>query len=262
MLAFQPLSAYYGMVVYSSQAGSSSTNRFQSKSLSRQAVRPKSICTNLGLDHLQQNGEYMSRYTGPKWRLSRRLGISLSGSGKELARRPYAPGDHGNTGRRPKLSEYATQLREKQKLRFTYGLSERQFHNLFLKAGKIRKGLHGTNFFILLETRLDSVVFRLGLASTRPQARQLVNHGHILVDGKRVTIPSYEVKPGQIISVRERSKKIVPILNSVEASLNNTPFVEFDADKLEGKLTRYPEREELGADINESLIVEYYNRLG
>ncbi|WP_439425046.1 30S ribosomal protein S4 [Oenococcus alcoholitolerans] len=204
----------------------------------------------------------MSRYTGPKWRLSRRLGISLSGTGKELAKRPYAPGDRGNTGRRPKFSEYATQLREKQKLRFTYGLTERQFHNLFLKAGKIRHGLHGTNFLILLETRLDSVVYRLGLATTRAQSRQLVNHGHILVDGKRVTIPSFEVKPGQTISVRDRSKKIVPIVNAVESTLHNAPFVEFNADNLEGKLVRYPEREELDADINEALIVEYYNRLG
>ncbi len=204
----------------------------------------------------------MSRYIGPKWRQSRRLGISLSGSGKELEKRPYAPGNRGNSGRRPKLSEYGTQLREKQKLRFTYGLSEKQFRNLFLKAGKIRKGLHGDNFLILLETRLDSVVYRLGLATTRPQARQLVNHGHILVDGKRVTIPSFPVKAGQVISVRERSKKIPPIVNAVESALHNAPFTEFNDDKLEGKLTRYPERDEINADIDESLIVEYYNRLG
>jgi small subunit ribosomal protein S4 len=204
----------------------------------------------------------MSRYTGPKWRLSRRLGVSLSETGKELERRPYAPGDHGNPGRRVKLSEYALQLREKQKLRFAYGLSERQFHNLFLKAGKIRKGTHGTNFLILLERRLDNVVYRLGLATTRSQARQLVNHGHFLVDGKRVSIPSYEVKPGQVISVRERSQKIVPIVTSVEATVARPNFVEFNADKLEGSLVRLPEREELNGDINEALIVEYYNRLG
>lgn len=204
----------------------------------------------------------MSRYTGPKWRLSRRLGVSLSETGKELERRPYAPGDHGNTGRRPKLSEYALQLREKQKLRFGYGLSERQFHNLFLKAGRIRKGTHGTNFLILLERRLDSVVYRLGLATTRAQARQLVNHGHILVDGKRVSIPSFEVKVGQTISVRERSQKIVPIVNALEATVARPNFVEFNEDKLEGSLVRLPEREELNGDINEALIVEYYNRLG
>ena len=140
----------------------------------------------------------MSRYTGPSWKVSRRLGISLSGTGKELARRPYAPGQHGQNNRR-KLSEYGLQLREKQKLRMTYGLSERQFANLFVKAGKIREGKHGDNFMILLERRLDNVVYRLGLATTRRQARQLVNHGHITVDGKRVDIPSYEVKPGQVI---------------------------------------------------------------
>lgn len=204
----------------------------------------------------------MSRYTGPKWRLSRRLGVSLSETGKEIERRPYAPGDHGNTGRRQKLSEYALQLREKQKVRFAYGLSERQFHNLFVKAGKIRKGTHGTNFLILLERRLDNVVYRLGLATTRSQSRQLVNHGHILVDGKRVSIPSFEVKPGQVISVRERSQKIVPIVTSVEATVARPSFVEFNADKLEGSLVRLPEREELNGEINEALIVEYYNRLG
>ena len=203
----------------------------------------------------------MSRYTGPKWRISRRLGVSLSGTGKELSRRAYAPGDHG-AGRRAKISEYGTQLREKQKLRFTYGLTERQFHSLFNKAGKIRKGTHGTNFMILLEQRLDSLVYRLGLATTRQQARQLVNHGHIMVDSKRVDIPSFSVTPGQVISVRDKSKTIVPIQVAVESVVGHPQFVSFDAEKLEGSLVRWPEREELDADINESLIVEYYNRLG
>ncbi|AFS39779.1 MULTISPECIES: 30S ribosomal protein S4 [Leuconostoc] len=203
----------------------------------------------------------MSRYTGPKWRISRRLGVSLSGTGKELSRRAYAPGDHG-AGRRAKISEYGTQLREKQKLRFTYGLTERQFHSLFNKAGKIRKGTHGTNFMILLEQRLDSLVYRLGLATTRQQARQLVNHGHIMVDSKRVDIPSFSVTPGQVISVRDKSKTIVPIQVAVESVVGHPQFVSFDAEKLEGSLVRLPEREELDADINESLIVEYYNRLG
>ncbi|KRL75978.1 30S ribosomal protein S4 [Secundilactobacillus paracollinoides] len=202
----------------------------------------------------------MSRYTGPSWRISRRLGISLSGTGKELARRPYAPGDHGQ-GRRQKLSEYGTQLREKQKLRFTYGLTERQFKNLFVRAGKIREGKHGVNFMILLERRLDNVVYRLGLATTRRQARQLVNHGHITVDGKRVDIPSYEVKPGQVISVREKSKDMQIIKDAVEAVVGRPQYVEFDADKLEGSLSRLPQREELDADIDELLIVEYYNKL-
>ncbi|MCH4124309.1 MULTISPECIES: 30S ribosomal protein S4 [Levilactobacillus] len=201
----------------------------------------------------------MSRYTGPSWRISRRLGVSLSGTGKELNRRPYAPGDHGQ-GRRQKLSEYGTQLREKQKLRFTYGMTERQFYNLFKRAGKISEGTHGTNFLILLERRLDNMVYRLGLATTRRQARQLVNHGHITVDGKRVDIPSYEVEVGQVISVREKSKDMAIIKGAVEAVVGRPQYVQFDADKLEGSLTRFPQREELDAELDESLIVEYYNR--
>ena len=201
----------------------------------------------------------MSRYTGPSWKVSRRLGISLSGTGKELARRPYAPGQHGQNNRR-KLSEYGLQLREKQKLRMTYGLSERQFANLFVKAGKIREGKHGDNFMILLERRLDNVVYRLGLATTRRQARQLVNHGHITVDGKRVDIPSYEVKPGQVISLRERSKNLQVVKDALEAVVGRAPFVSFDENKMEGSLVRLPEREELDANIDEALVVEYYNK--
>lgn len=202
----------------------------------------------------------MSRYTGPSWKVSRRLGISLSGTGKELARRPYAPGQHGQNNRR-KLSEYGLQLREKQKLRMTYGLSERQFANLFVKAGKIREGKHGDNFMILLERRLDNVVYRLGLATTRRQARQLVNHGHITVDGKRIDIPSYEVKPGQVISLRERSKNLQVVKDALEAVVGRAPFVSFDENKMEGSLVRLPEREELDANIDEALVVEYYNKL-
>ncbi|HIW88617.1 MAG TPA: 30S ribosomal protein S4 [Candidatus Ligilactobacillus excrementipullorum] len=202
----------------------------------------------------------MMRYTGPSWKVSRRLGISLSGTGKELARRPYAPGQHGQNNRR-KLSEYGLQLQEKQKLRMTYGLSERQFYNLFLKAGKIREGKHGDNFMILLERRLDNVVYRLGLATTRRQARQLVNHGHITVDGKRLDIPSYEVKPGQVISLRERSMNLQVVKDALEAVVGRPAFVSFDENKMEGSLVRLPEREELDANIDESLIVEYYNQL-
>ena len=202
----------------------------------------------------------MSRYTGPSWRLSRRLGVSLSGTGKELARRPYAPGDHGND-RRGSLSEYGTQLREKQKLRFMYGLTERQFRNLFKRAGKIKEGTHGTNFMVLLERRLDNMVYRLGLATTRRQARQLVNHGHITVDGKRVDIPSYEVSVDQVIGVRGKSKDLDIIKNAVDAVVARPSYVEFDADKLEGKLVRLPAREDMNADIDEALIVEFYNKL-
>ncbi|GEA95025.1 30S ribosomal protein S4 [Weissella viridescens] len=203
----------------------------------------------------------MSRYTGPKYRLSRRLGVSLSGSGKELARRAYAPGDHGQ-GRRSKPSDYGLQLAEKQKVRFTYGLTEKQFHNLFNKAGRVRKGTHGDNFMILLERRLDNIVYRLGLASTRQQARQLVNHGHILIDGKRVDIPSYEVAVGQEITVREKSQNNVYIQASLDAQAGTLPFVEFNRDEMKGSLVRNPERSELDHEYNESLIVEYYNRLG
>ena len=202
----------------------------------------------------------MSRYTGPSWRVSRRLGMSLSGTGKELARRNYAPGDQGND-RRGRLSEYGMQLREKQKLRYMYGMTERQFRNLFKRAGKIKEGTHGTNFMILLERRLDNMVYRLGLATTRRQARQLVNHGHITVDGKRVDIPSFEVKVGQVISVRDKSKNLDVIKNAVEAVVARPSYVEFDADKLEGKLVRLPEREDMNADIDEALIVEFYNKL-
>lgn len=201
----------------------------------------------------------MSRYTGPSWKVSRRLGISLSGSGKELARRPYAPGQHGPNSR-GKKSEYGLQLTEKQKLRHMYGMNERQFRTLFIKASKIKEGKHGVNFMILLEQRLDNVVFRLGLATTRRQARQLVNHGHITVDGKRVDIPSYHVEVGQVVAVREKSKNLVIIRDAVESTLGRPAFVSFDDEKFEGSLTRLPEREEMSPDVDESFVVEFYNQ--
>lgn len=201
----------------------------------------------------------MSRYTGPRWKQSRRLGLSLSGTGKELARRPYAPGDHGPNSRR-KVTEYGTQLREKQKLRWMYGMTERQFQNLFLRAGKVKEGTHGENFMILLETRLDNMVYRLGLASSRPQARQLVNHGHILVDGKRVDIPSYEVAVGQVISLRERSQNLVVVNAAIEGTVSRPAYVTFDDTKKEGSLVRLPQREELEPEVDEALVVEYYNQ--
>ncbi|KKE79081.1 30S ribosomal protein S4 [Oceanobacillus caeni] len=200
----------------------------------------------------------MSRYTGPVWKKSRRLGISLTGTGKELDKRPYAPGQHG-PNQRKKLSEYGLQMQEKQKLRFMYGLNERQFRNLFTKAGKM-KGIHGENFLILLESRLDNLVYRLGLARTRRQARQLVNHGHVMVDGKRLDIPSYSVKPGQTISLREKSQKLDIVKEALEVNTFVPEYLTFDADKLVGTFSRYPERSELPAEINESLIVEFYSR--
>lgn len=200
----------------------------------------------------------MARYTGPSWKLSRRLGISLSGTGKELEKRPYAPGQHG-PGQRKKLSEYGLQLQEKQKLRHMYGVNERQFRNTFGDASKM-KGKHGENFMILLESRLDNLVYRLGLARTRRQARQLVNHGHITVDGSRVDIPSYRVKPGQTIGVREKSANLDIIKESVEVNNFVPDFLTFDAEKLEGTYTRLPERSEMPVEINEALIVEFYSR--
>lgn len=200
----------------------------------------------------------MSRYTGPQYKKSRRLGFSTLENGKELARRPYAPGMHG-TGRRKKVSEYGIQLQEKQKVRFMYGLNEKQFRRTFDKASKM-KGIAGENFLKLLESRLDNIVYRMGLSTTRRGARQIVNHGHILVNGVKVDIPSYTCKPGDVISVKENSKEHKAILNTIELNIKTPAYVEFDNKKLTGTYLRLPERNELNADINESLIVEFYNR--
>ena len=201
----------------------------------------------------------MARYTGPQWKKSRRLGFSTLETGKELSKRPYAPGQHGQKRKKP--TEYGLQLAEKQKVRHMYGVNEKQFHNTFKQAGKM-EGIHGYNFFCLLERRLDNVVYRLGFAPTRRAARQLVNHGHFLVNGVKTDIPSYTVKVGDVVAVKEKSKSLEIIKTSL-ASQNHVPgFVEVDADKMEGKFIRLPERSELNQEINESLIVEYYNRLG
>ena len=201
----------------------------------------------------------MSRYTGPQWKKSRRLGFSTLETGRELSRRPYAPGQHGQ--KRKKLTEYGLQLAEKQKVRHMYGVNEKQFHNTFKRAGKM-EGVTGYNFFCLLESRLDNVVYRLGFATTRRQARQLVNHGHILLNGVKTDIASCQVKVGDVVSVKERSRSLEIIKNALASQTHVPGFVEVDADKMEGKLIRLPERSELNQEINESLIVEYYNRLG
>lgn len=201
----------------------------------------------------------MSRYTGPQWKKSRRLGFSTLETGRELARRPYAPGQHGQ--KRKKLTEYGLQLAEKQKVRHMYGVNEKQFHNTFKRAGKM-EGVTGYNFFCLLESRLDNIVYRLGFATTRRQARQLVNHGHILLNGVKTDIASCQVKVGDVISVKERSRSLEIIKNALASQIHVPGFVEVDADKMEGKFIRLPERSELNQEINESLIVEYYNRLG
>lgn len=200
----------------------------------------------------------MSRYTGPSWKLSRRLGISLSGTGKEIARRPYVPGPHGPTQRK-KMSEYGLQLAEKQKLRHMFGVSERQFKNTFVRSGKLA-GKHGENFMALLMSRLDNVVYQLGLARTRRQARQLVNHGHIIVDGKRVDIPSYRVSANQVITLREKSANLAIVKEAQELKVHVPEFLSFDANKMEGTFKRLPERSEMPLEINEALIVEFYNR--
>ena len=200
----------------------------------------------------------MSRYTGPANKKSRRVGFSTLENGKDLAKRPYKPGQHGQD-RKAKASNYSIQLNEKQKVKFTYGLNEKQFKLLFNKAGKMQ-GIHGENFLRLLESRLDNIVYRMGLSRTRRGARQIVNHGHILVNGKKVDIPSYMVKPGDVISVKESSKDHKAIKEALEAINNTVEFVTFDKNKLEGTYVRLPERSELSSDINEALIVEIYSR--
>ncbi len=199
----------------------------------------------------------MARYTGSINRKSRRLGFSVLENGKDLAKRAYAPGQHGND--RKKLSDYGTQLQEKQKVRFMYGVNEKQFKKIFEDAGKI-KGVHGENFLRLLESRLDNLVYRLGFATTRRGARQLVNHGHITVNGKKVDIPSYRCKVGDVIAVKEQSVNHPAIKAALEATHNRVEFVTFDENKLSGTYVRLPERSELNQEINESLIVEFYNR--
>ena len=200
----------------------------------------------------------MARYTGPVWKKSRRLSFSVLETGEELKKRTYAPGQHGPT-KRIKLSNYGTQLREKQRVRNMYGLNERQFVNLFEKASRM-DGMAGVNFLVLLESGLDNVVYRMGFARTRKAARQLVNHGHIAVNGKKVDIPSAQVFPGDVVSVRDNAKNMKCISESLESNIAMPAFVEVDKDNLKGTFVRVPERSELNQEVNESLIVEYYNR--
>ncbi len=199
----------------------------------------------------------MSRYTGPSWKLSRRLGFSLSETGKESSNRPYAPGQHGQ--RRRKMSEYGTQLQEKQRVRHMYGLTEKQFRKTFDRAGRIQ-GIHGNNFMMLLESRLDSLVYRAGFASTRRQARQIVNHGHVLLNGKKANIPSIHCKPGDVITFRERSENLTIVAEALENGNGTVPFVTVDANKKVATFERLPEMSELNREINPQLIVEFYNR--
>lgn len=200
----------------------------------------------------------MARYTGPKFKLSRRLNISLSGTGKELSKRPFPPGVHG-PGQKKKLSGYGIQLQEKQKLRQMYGLNEKQFRNLFNKSAKI-KGIHGENFMFMLESRLDNLVYRMGLSNSRPGARQLVAHGHVTVNGKKVDIPSYLVQVGDVIGLREKSRSLTVIKEALANRHHIPTYVEFNESSMEGRFVRYPERAELSQDIDEKQIVEFYSR--
>ena len=200
----------------------------------------------------------MAKYTGPEYRKSRRFGFSILESGKELTKKPYAPGQHGQK-RAKKLSNYGIQLQEKQKVRFMYGLNEKQFRKTFEEAKKL-KNVHGEDFLKLLESRLDNLVYRIGFATTRKGARQLVNHGHVTVNGKKVNIPSYRCKPGDVITIKENDKNLTIVKSSLDTINHRVEFVTYDDAKMTGTFVRYPERSELNADINESLIVEFYNR--
>ncbi|DAB33087.1 MAG: small subunit ribosomal protein [Sulfurospirillum sp.] len=208
----------------------------------------------------------MARYRGPVEKLERRLGVSLALKGERrlagksaLDKRPYAPGQHGQ--RRAKISEYGLQLREKQKAKFMYGVSEKQFRKLFAEAAR-REGNTGTNLVLLIERRLDNVVYRMGFATTRRNARQLVTHGHILVNGKKVDIPSYQVSVGDRVEVCEKTKTNPQVVRSLEltAQTGIVPWVDVETSKVMGVFTRIPEREEVIIPVEERLIVELYSK--
>ena len=200
----------------------------------------------------------MARYTGPNNKQARRVSFSILENGKDIAKRPYGPGQHGKDRKR-KPSNYSIQLTEKQKVRFMYGISEKQFKKLVNDSAKM-KGVHGENLLILLESRLDNLVYRIGFATTRRGARQLVNHGHITVNGKKVDIPSYRVKPGDTIAIKENSSDHKGIELALSNKIKRVDFINYDEKKRVATYVRYPERSELNADITESLIVEFYNR--
>ena len=201
----------------------------------------------------------MARYTGPNNKKARRLSFSILENGKDIAKRPYGPGQHGKDRKR-KPSNYSVQLAEKQKARFMYGISEKQFKKLVNDSAKM-KGVHGENLLILLESRLDNIVYRIGFATTRRGARLLVNHGHITVNGKKVDIPSYRVKPGDVIAIKENSADHKGIEIALANKIKRVDFINYDEAKRTATYVRYPERSELNAEINESLIVEFYSRV-
>lgn len=201
----------------------------------------------------------MARYTGPKAKISRRYGEPIMGASKALTKKNYPPGMHGK-GRRSKKSEYALQLQEKQKVKYIYGILERQFRNLFHRAA-VKDGITGENMLKFCEARLDNTVYRLGISPTRRGARQLVSHKHILVDGEVVNIPSYSLRPGQVITVREKSKSLEAVTDSLAGhSSKRYTWLEWDGQELSGKFVMYPERDQIPENINEQLIVELYSK--
>lgn len=201
----------------------------------------------------------MARYIGPKSKIARKFRDPIYGPDKYFEKKNYPPGMHGQSKRRSKASEYGIQLMEKQKAKYTYGILERQFKNTFQKAAR-KGGKTGEVLLQLIEARLDNVVFRLGIAPTRNGARQLISHRHITVNGKVVNIPSFEIRPGDIIAVRERSKSLEAILNSVSSRSNQYPWMEWDVNMLSGKFMSYPERDQIPENIKEQLIVELYSK--
>lgn len=201
----------------------------------------------------------MARYTGPSTKIARKFGEPIFGPDKSFERKNFPPGQHGLARKRKKTSEYGVQLKEKQKVKYTYGVLERQFRNLYEKASKM-KGRKGENLVMLLESRLDNLVYRLGIAPTRAAARQLVSHCHIVLNGSVCNIPSTLVKPGEIIGVRERSKSLEVIQDSVAARANKYPWLEWNAASLQGKFLNLPDRTEVPETINEQLIVELYSK--
>ncbi|MEM9998661.1 MAG: 30S ribosomal protein S4 [Bacteroidota bacterium] len=200
----------------------------------------------------------MARYRGPKQKLARRFREPIFGPSKALERKPYPPGQHGQSRRR-KESEYSVQLKEKQKAKYTYGLLERQFRNLFEKASR-KKGITGENLLQFLEARLDNVVYRLGFARTRRQARQLVNHGHVMVNERVSNIPSHQLRPGDIVEIRPKSKNLSVIQDAAYSNRRSFPHLEVDRDRLTGKFLDYPQREDIPEQIREQLIVELYSK--
>ena len=199
----------------------------------------------------------MARYTGPQWKISRRLGFSILENGKELNRRAYAPGQHGQ--KRKKQTEYGLQLAEKQKVRHMYGVNEKQFHNTFNQAGKM-EGIHGYNFLCLLERRLDNVVYRMGLANSRKEARQLVTHAHFTLNGKKVDIPSLTVKVGDVIAVKETSKSSAKFKALVEANKVAPNWLDVNLEEMSAKVVALPTREDIDIEIAEHLIIELYSK--